>query len=324
MAKTPELTFAQWLAKLQDPDTSLAQVGLQRLSDITGAELADFEKVWPKLDEKRRRSVIGSLTELAEENFEFDFSAVMILALSDADSTVRINAIDGLAENTDYKIADRLVTLLQRDAVPDVRAAAAAALGRFTYLIELGKADRVTAKRVQEALLASYHKPDESYEVKRRVLEALGYLCSSEVGELIEETYHSGDDRMRASAVFAMGRQCDPRWLGTILRELENDDPEMRFEAARAAGELQDEQALPKLEQMISDDDHEVRDAAIMAIGTIGTPRAKLILQACAKANDQDLREVAEEALAEMEFFEEPLKMHIEDTNGDGHKGHVH
>lgn len=312
MKRQSTVDFDAFLARLRDTAVSLAKVGLERLSDLPADEAQEFRRMWPQIDDSRRKKIASSLVELAEENFELDFTAAFYVAIDDPDAEVRQQAIEGLWESMTYDTADLLVNVLRKDPAPEVRAAAASSLGRFTYLIELGKTDKKTASRVREALLAAHRSDSETVEVRRRALEALGYLCDQEVADMVAEAYQSDDEKMRASAIFAMGRNCHPRWLDTILREMDSPSPEMRFEAARAAGELEDQRAVPQLERLVLDPDGEVRHAAIAALGEIGGRRAKRILRACLQSPDASIREAAEEALEEINFFEEPLHLPVD------------
>lgn len=312
MKGKPTADFDSFLARLRDPAISLAKVGLERLSDLPLDEAQEFKRIWPQIDASRRKKITTSLIELSEENFELDFTAAFYVAIEDSDAEVRRQAVEGLWESMTYDTADLLVNVLKKDPAPEVRAAAASSLGRFTYLVELGKTDRTTAARVREALLAAYHNDTETVEVRRRAVEALGYLCDEEIADIVAEAYQYDDEKMRASAVFAMGRNCHPRWLDTILKEMDSPNPEMRFEAARAAGELEDQRAVPQLEKLVQDPDGEVRHAAIAALGEIGGRRAKRTLRACLQSPDASIREAAEEALEEINFFEEPLHLPID------------
>ncbi|MGQ9674059.1 MAG: HEAT repeat domain-containing protein [Chloroflexota bacterium] len=312
MKRQSTADFDAFLARLRDTAVSLAKVGLERLSDLPADEAQEFRRMWPQIDDSRRKKIASSLVELAEENFELDFTAAFYVAIDDPNAEVRQQAIEGLWESMTYDTADLLVNVLRKDPAPEVRAAAASSLGRFTYLIELGKTDKKTASRVREALLAAHRSDSETVEVRRRALEALGYLCDQEVADMVAEAYQSDNEKMRASAIFAMGRNCHPRWLDTILREMDSPSPEMRFEAARAAGELEDQRAVPQLERLVLDPDGEVRHAAIAALGEIGGRRAKRILRACLQSPDASIREAAEEALEEINFFEEPLHLPVD------------
>jgi HEAT repeat protein len=307
MESQPEPDFEALLNRLKDSSVSLAKVGIQMLADLPREDATRLAQNWMEIDTKRRRAIAAAMVELAEENFELDFTSAFYVLTGDADPKVRIDAIEGLWESTTYETADLLVSLLRKDPEPEVRAAAATSLGRITYLIHMEKTDRITSQRVREALLAVYEDPTQPTMVKRRALEALAYICDDEITNMIAEAYRSDDEDFKASAIFAMGRNCDLKWADTIMAEMNSPEPAIRFEAARAAGELEDENAVPQLEEMISDPDKQVCTAAIIALGLIGGQRAKRALQKHRQSEDADIREAVEEALEEAMFLEEPL-----------------
>jgi HEAT repeat protein len=104
-----------------------------------------------------------------------------------------------------------------------------------------------------------------------------------------------------------MGRNCDARWLSTLVRELKSDDAEMRYEAATACGSLGDEAAVPHLLPLFKDDDAEVQEAAVQALGQIGGQEAKRALEDCLASPEERVRDAALAALAEVDFGEDPL-----------------
>src|SRR5258708_4921723 len=132
-------------------------------------------------------------------------------------------------------------------------------------------------------------------------LAALGAFSDHPVADLIARGYRDSSDRMRASAVYAMGRTANDRWLPDVLRELESDDPEMRFEAARSAGSLESPRAVVPLITILDDPDSEVRLAAIGALGEIGGDVARKALEQCARGKDPAMREAANDALGEVD-----------------------
>ena len=90
----------------------------------------------------------------------------------------------------------------------------------------------------------------------------------------ITDLYGRGDLADRVSALYAMGRTYDARWLGTLIDELEAEESEVRFEAARALGELGRGEAVPELIGRLDDEDRPVRLAAVIALGQIGSRSA--------------------------------------------------
>jgi HEAT repeat protein len=145
------------------------------------------------------------------------------------------------------------------------------------------------------------------YAVQRRALESLGpYASDPDVSSLISEAFDSDDHGLQCSAMYAMGRSQDSRWLPMILAQLESEDPEIRFEAARAAGLLGSTDALPVLLQAARDDDAEVRHVAIGAIGQIGGRGAVRALERLAEdAGEADL-ELIQSAIDDVNTLLEP------------------
>ncbi len=309
-------TFADALKEVQGAEPPKRAV-LQGFSDLTTQEATRLRVAWPKIVLERRRWLVRSLGELGDDNFDLDFNAVLHNALTDPDDEVRQAAVDGLWESEDEAVAETLLTLLATDPSEGVRAAAASALGQFTYLAELEELDADLARRLHDALVASAGGV-EPLEVRRRAVEALGFLGKDPtVQGLIAEAYAHREPSMRISALFAMGRSADARWLEHTLRELESQDAELRFEAARALGEIEDERAVMPLIKALLDSDLEVRLAAVESLGHIGGDQGITALRQMTESEDEAVAEAAAEALDEAEFAKSPLTFGLEDLGLD-------
>jgi len=297
------------LQKLSETQGSPPALEVERLSGLAAAELSEFRAEWPKIPAERRRAILTIAVELAENDVEFDFGAVFKFCLSDPDAAVRATAIEGLWEDEEFRTADRLAELLRKDPAENVRIAAALVLAHFIQLADDGKLYQPTVQRIRTALENAAADRSESVDVRRRSIEALAILGDEVVERLIASAYADSDSRMRASAIYAMGRTCDQRWLETVLKEMESESPEMRFEAARAAGEIQAPRAIVPLIGMLDDDDLEVRLAAIGALGEIGGELARKALQRCATGKDQAMRSAALDALNQNDLDSHPLSI---------------
>jgi HEAT repeat protein len=298
-----------YLRELGDTKNPIVVSKLGKLADPSREEAEVFKREWPGIDATRRREIVERLVELAEDNFDMDFDIVFSICLHDADSEVKIKAIEGLAECEEHSLIDPFIALLQGDAQSSVRAAAATGLGAFALLAEFEELPVADANKVEKALMDAYNNKDEQREVRFRALEAISALSRPQVEEGIRQAYQSGDAEFKASAIFAMGRNCNRNWLPILLKELRNTDSQMRFEAARACGELEAEEAVPKLIELIQDSDSEVRLAAITSLGKIGGSRAKEALNECRDSQDELISEAAQDALEEMKFWEEPFAL---------------
>ena len=299
------------ISELQNSDKPLSSVKLTELSSINSEELQLFKEVWPTIERKRRQQAVSRLVELAEENFELDFDNVFKNCLDDPDAEVRSRAIDGLWENEEPSLINTLLNLLEHDRSERVQAAAAAALGRFVMLAEHQKLHSNYSSKIYQALLAAIGDNSQALEVRRRALEAIAPMGSPKVEKAISEAYHNGHPKLRASSIYAMGKNCNPAWLPILLKELANADAEIRYEAAGACGEIGEEEAVPYLTNLVEDPDLEVQLATIQALGKIGGTEAKNRLEQCLDDDSEVIQQAAEQALRELNEGEEPLSFSL-------------
>lgn len=298
------MNFKRFLEGLGASEAPLSMSNLYILSGMTKREMEAFRGAWPRLPVERRRTILRALVQITEASFEADFNSIFRFCLKDEDEEARAQAVEGLWEDESVSIMRSLIGLLQGDSSFLVRARAAAGLGRFVLLAELDELDGELGMEVGEALLRTINNPQEALEVRRRAVEAISFSGEEGVREIIEAAYQDQTQRMRVSAVFAMGRSVDLYWGETLLQELKNPDPEMRHEAARACGEVELKEAVPTLARLIDDADREIQGTAIWALGRIGGRGARRVLRACCESDDEIVAEAAEEALSELEFAE--------------------
>jgi HEAT repeat protein len=275
---------------------------LYLLSNLDAEDTACVREAWPNLPVELRRRLLTALMDIAEADFEVDFGAVFRIGLEDQDAEVRTAAVEGLWEDPDVRLVPLLIERLHDEAM-DVRAAAATSLGRFVLMGELGQIRPDPFSQTCEALLAICQDAADHFEVRRRALESLAYIDTENVVTLIGEAYDGPHEKMRISAVFAMGRSADTRWTPQVKQELFSPNPELRYEAARACGELQLSDTVAELEELTEDVDPEVQEAALWALGQIGGDRAREILQSHCESECEATRLAAEAALDELEFL---------------------
>jgi HEAT repeat protein len=313
MDKPLQILLAELLEHSRMPD----QASLYYLSNLNAREAERVRQVWSDLPEDLRFSLTSRLMKMAERDFTLSFGAIFRIAMEDASPNVRRVAIEGLWEDHDVRLVPRLTERLREDDSPSVRAAAAESLGRFILLGELQKIRPKPRTMAYQALVEAYQAHDEDLQVQRRALESLAYVCNETVVASIQEAYASSQEKLRISAVFAMGRSADTRWEQKATQELFSINPEMRYEAARACGELQLSAAVSMLEELTEDTDAEVQQAAIWALGQIGGDRARNILEHFCQASDEALRSAAEAALEEFEFLHGDLEDIFADLTED-------
>src|SRR5258706_15878931 len=212
-------TFEDILRELSDVDHPLAAEAIYRVSDVDENGIKTLQTFWGKIPVDRRLTLIQRLNEAAETNFDMDFSAVTRVAMTDLDNEVREAAIEATWMDESPDMATRLIAMASGDIADNVRAAAASALGHFILQGELGKFDSAVARRAQNIAIKLYRDEAEDMNVRRRALEAIANSSREGVDDMIEEAYEDSDEKMRASAVFAMGRTCDQKWDNIILTE---------------------------------------------------------------------------------------------------------
>jgi hypothetical protein len=301
------MEIAEYLDELADGSKKLSVSGLQRLSKLDGEDRKQFDERWPDIDVRRRRRLVQEMIDLAEDDVEIDFDAVFIRGLDDDDAEVRLESVRGLWEHESPGLIGSLVELLEDDEDPAVRAEAALALGRFVLMYELGRLREPHYLRAEAGLRNAIENADEVEEVRARAIEAIGPRDEPWVRQAVREAYESGTRRLKVSAVHAMGRSAENRWLPLISRELASDEAELRYEAATASGHIGDESIVPQLLPLVTDEDTDVREAAIQALGEIGGSEAKEALTAMLDSESTAAREAAAAALAVIQFEEDPL-----------------
>jgi HEAT repeat protein len=294
-------TFEDILREISNVDQPLAAEAIYRLSDLDPENVKTLQTYWGKIPSERRLTLIQRISEAAETNFDMEFTGLTRVALTDLDDEVREAAIEATWMDETPDMATRLIAMASGDIADNVRAAAVSALGHFILQGELGKFDSQIARRAENIAIKLYQDEGEDINVRRRALEAISNCSREGVQEMIEEAYAGSDEKMRTSALFAMGRTCDTKWTNVILRELKNGDAEMRFEAARSAGELELREAIPLLGNILGEDDRELVEMAVWSLGEIGGKESRRLLEDLIEfadeQEDEGLKEAVEEAL---------------------------
>jgi HEAT repeat protein len=290
---------------LASDDKPLLNASLADLSNLNSVELAYLNRVWSGLYVDKRKTIIDRLVDLAEENFELNFDSIFKICLTDSDAVIRAKAIEGLWENEETVLISAYIKMLNEDSSEVVQAAAAKALSKYSMMAELKKLGPSSSSRVSRALLAILSDKAKPKEVWRRALEAAAPLSLLEVKTAIDEAYKSDDIKLKNSAIFAMGKNCNSSWVPILIKEMASSNPDSRYEAAGACGEICDEETVPYLLKLTQDQDLEVQLAAIRSLGQIGGAKAKAHLLRCLKSPDENISEAAEEALKQVEAEED-------------------
>jgi HEAT repeat protein len=301
------VTLDNYFSELVDSGTAINHSDLLQLSGLAGPEVIELMGVWTTIPTERRREIVDRMTELVEDNLDLDFASVFRACLRDRDDLVRAKAARGLEDSDDRTIIRPLIDLLLKDDSLEVRASAAVSLGKFAVMAQDGKVLKRDAERIRVALMAVIEREDESLEAKRRAIESVASFNSPQVEQIIQEAYDDGNPELKQSAIYAMGRSSDSKWMPTVIQDTTNADPAIRYEAATACGNLGEEDAAPHVIALLNDDDSLVQLASVRALGAIGGSLSKRALQQCLLMGDDAIEEAAKTALEEIEFDDDPM-----------------
>ena len=289
---------------LLDEEQLLPIEDLSALSDLDTRQLDRFSSCWHSMSPLRRRALLATLGQQADEHIELLFDSINILALDDPDPNIRKIAIGNLWESTDPSLLTAFLTAFNEDSSLEVRTAAADALGRFVLLAELEAESLADSDQIVDALLGTI-RDGASSELHRACVKSLGFSSREDAQAIISDAYHSGDEELLQSALLAMGRSANPVWRPEILQELNHPSPRIRAEAARAAGELELHDAAQPLVELLEDVSDEVIHVAIWSLGQLGGDVARTaITDIQASASDPETVKNADEALEHLAFLE--------------------
>ena len=301
------MSLESFLESLEDTSTNVPASEFFELSDMLPEELGMFARTWLGIDVERRRGMVSTMAELAEGNPELDFGAVFKMCLKDEDEVVVEKAMEGLWELEDRSIIPGLLQILRSDKGPQVRSAAAGALGKFSLLVQEGKLLPKDREAIHDSLMDTLNDSDQPLDVRRRSLEAVAPFNTGAIRKMMSWAYESDDLALKSSSIFAMGRTGESTWLPLLIKELQSPEATIRYETANACGELGEEDAVPHLISLLQDDDYQVQLAGINALGKIGSPLARKVLLHCVKEGDASLEDAARAELQNIEFLEDPM-----------------
>ena len=155
---------------------------------------------------------------------------------------------------------------------------------------------------VRDFLMEKVDAPMESMEVRRRALEALGYLAfQPEVRAIVMRFYHQAPNPyVKVSALYAMGLVKDAVFERLILEELYAESEPVMLEAIHSAACLELHAAEERLLALSKSPSTDVRYEAIVALGAVAPlPRLPDILKSLeAVEQNEEVREAIRAAKA--------------------------
>jgi HEAT repeat protein len=248
--------------------------------------------------------------------------------LQDSEPDVRIEAIEALSVCRGDAAINGLLERAQKDADLDVRCAALLALGQFIYLgtisdYETGNPElfeeipQQEYVRTRDFLFSVYRDETRPLDERCCAVEALSFDGDDEILKAIAELYACEEQTAKLSALRAMGRSGNVRWLEIVGRELYSDDLDIQIEAIVAAGEMSADSLGKDLLRLTYADDQDVVLSALWSLGQTGWEGAFDRLDEFSLDPDPEVREIADEAMDEWLFFNGLVSDYEEDEDED-------
>lgn len=180
-------------------------------------------------------------------------------ALNDGNWQVRTAAVRRLGEIGDQTEVALLLSRLEKDEVPEVRAAAARALSSIREIIP------------ETPLIAALEDDDDNVrEAAALALASLGIRLSQQAIDALEEAFYGEpDEDTRATIVTTLGRAAKRTPLKVLEVALCDTDWQVREAAALAMGHQKDRANIAALMVMLDDEVKLVRDAAVHALNQV-------------------------------------------------------
>jgi len=234
--------------------------------------------------------------------------------LDSDDTEVVLSALQAAgAFVSDQPLFEKILKMAAAHSDEEIRGMSASALGNVIYdgleyeddLPEEAEAPAPLGNPefyhiVRDFLFSRIDALMESMEVRRRVLEALGYLAwKPEVREMVLRYYREAPNPwVKVSALYAMGLVRDPVFERILLEELHSTNEHILIEAAHASHMLQLRAAEKRLEELTRHPNVDVRYEAVVALGTVGAlhtlPGLLRDIEAAEAAKGGDSADIAE------------------------------
>lgn len=271
----------------------------EMLSDLSRPAADQLVERWTEIAYPLRLAIVREMVNRFETDIEHHYDRALVASLYDPEPDVKLVAFEGLTDSVEPRLLRYLLDTMPSEELATVRAAGARVIGQFVLEAELDKLDSADRDRVRDVVMTMV-EDDPDHDVRLFMLEAAGYLAGEpEVIDAIHSAWDTGSHDDQVSALRAMGRQCDPRWLDTVVEQFRSDEPEIRYEAARAACTVGGQSIVPQLIDLTVDDDVEVQLAAIGSLGAIGGDAAVRALRDLGQSDSPAIADAADAALEE-------------------------
>jgi len=299
-------------ATLMDENKPFDLQFLQFFSDISYDDLKKVKKVWSKVTQQRKVSLLQELENLMRIDTLISCDDFGVFALDDEDPVIKSQAINLLWECVDQNLATRFMSLLLEDKDPALSASAASGLGKFVLLGELDEIPQDLSKKIQNTLVEKYVSTSDQ-QLKQSILESLGYISSPQINDFITEAIKRPEKEWVLSALFAISRSANENWSKIILKKLDDLDPDVQLEAIKAAGELEIADAKETIIELLesSSPEEEIHLQAIWSLSMIGGNDIQVLFQKMIDSSDSE----KEAAMLEMAMDNLELTNSFEEFN---------
>jgi HEAT repeat protein len=279
---------------------------------------AELEQIAERLRQRDAGARRVAVMDLAESAHEPGAGRLLLVALHDADSSVRAEAARVIDEFPAEELTEALIGSLTASD-ENVRNAAARALADLkdpaagTALITAleGASDPFVLAATLRALKNLRHEPalhaglrllaHEHPAVRHEAVGLLGYLRRPEtMADIARLALSDPQAEVRRQAIAALVSG-DPEAVGwTLIRAVADADWQVRAESASVIGRLKIAGGVSALMQATEDASWQVREKAVEALGQLGARKALPAIGRCAADEISNLRKTAVTAIGEI------------------------
>ncbi|MEM6613541.1 MAG: HEAT repeat domain-containing protein [Cyanobacteria bacterium P01_C01_bin.72] len=213
----------------------------------------DIEQIKNALNDEDPQRRMKGIREL--RNCEADVAAPLLLNhVNDSEFLVRSFVAMGLGRKQSEDAFQALLTMIQQDSDPNVRAEAANSLSFY--------GDRAVTH------LRKMYESDNHWLVRRSIIAAIVDLKSpQELLEICEIGLAGEDEPVMESCLSALGLLAkspqESAALNLLLSFANDESWRIRLQVAKSLGRYQDQKAIATLTQLKTDPDHRVVGAVL-------------------------------------------------------------
>lgn len=283
------------------------------------------------LDEKLQ--ILKKIEEIGNRDFDgVDVTKILMGYLHAKDPEIILSALQAASNYvSDEPLFQEVYKMAQGFPEEEIRAMASSCLGAVIqdglefednlpagYPTGYAQVTRDFYSTIREFLLEKVDAPMESMEVRRRALEALGYLgFQPQIRQIILRFYHQAPNPyVKVSSLYAMGLVRDAVFERLILEELYSNSEPVVMEAVHSAAGLELHAAEDRLHILSKSPSQDLRYEAIVALGALAALSRLPEIIVALEATEQDA-EVREAILVAKNNLKQRLMLNKGETIWD-------